>query len=262
MIPFNDLKVTYLELKQELNEAKAPVFSSGWFIGGPEVDQFEEEYATYCGAKHTVGVANGLDALHLAMRSMNVRLGDEVVVPSNTYIATWLSVSQCGDAVAWSFYPGKNLGTMGDGSAVTSNDAQLADSIRVLRNYGSRVKYVNEIQGYNSRLDPLQAAIVRMKLTYLDDWTEPAWHLYLVQHQQRDALRKALADAGVCTLIHYPIPPHLQVAYGNLVLGKGGMPISERMHEVVLNLPISPNMRLEPAIQVLTVCREALKTAL
>jgi len=262
MIPFNDQKATYLELKQELNEAIARVVSSGWFIGGPEVDQFEEEYATYCVANHAVGVANGLDALHLAMHSMDLRPGDEVMVPSNTYLAIWLAVSQCGDAVACSFYLGKNLGTMGDGSAVTSNNAQLADSIRVLRNYGSRVKYVNKVQGYNSRLDPLQAAIVRVKLAYLDDWTEPAWHLYLVQYQQRDALRKALADAGVCTLIHYPIPPHLQVAYGNLVLGKGGMPISERTHEVVLNLPISPSMKLEPAIQVVTVCREVLKTAL
>lgn len=367
MIPFLDLKAPYLELKQELDEAIARVVSSGWFIGGPEVDQFEEEYATYCGATHAVGVANGLDALHLALRAMDVGPGDEVIVPSNTYIATWLAVSQCGatpvpvepdartynidpalieaainprtkvvlpvhlygqpadmdpilaiarkhglrvledgaqahgarykskrlgahgDAVAWSFYPGKNLGAMGDGGAVTTNDAQLADRIRVLRNYGSRVKYVNEVQGYNSRLDPLQAAIVRVKLAHLDDWNarrsaiaaryqqgltdcglilphvpdwaEPAWHLYVVQHPQRDALQKALADAGVGTLIHYPIPPHLQGAYGDLGLGKGEMPISERMHEVVLSLPMSPSMKLEQAIQVITTCREALKTA-
>ena len=248
MIPFLDLKSPYLELKQELDEAIARVVSSGWFVGGDECDQFEAEYATYCGATHAVGVANGLDALHLALRAMDVGPGDEVIVPSNTYIATWLAVSQCGatpvpvepdartynidpalieaaitprtkvilpvhlygqpadmdpilaiarkhglrvledgaqahgarykgqrlgahgDAVAWSFYPGKNLGAMGDGGAVTTNDAQLADRIRVLRNYGSRVKYVNEVQGYNSRLDPLQAAILRVKLAHLDEW--------------------------------------------------------------------------------------------
>jgi dTDP-4-amino-4,6-dideoxygalactose transaminase len=222
--------------------------ASGYYIGGPEVEAFEAEYAKYCGATHCVGVANGLDALHLALRAMDVGPGDEVIVPSNTYIATWLAVSQCGatpvpvepdartynidpalieaaitprtkvilpvhlygqpadmdpilaiarkhglrvledgaqahgarykgqrlgahgDAVAWSFYPGKNLGAMGDGGAVTTNDAQLADRIRVLRNYGSRVKYVNEVQGTNSRLDPLQAAILRVKLAHLDEW--------------------------------------------------------------------------------------------
>ena len=238
MIPFLDLKSPYQELKAELDEAIARVVGSGWFILGPEVDAFEADYATYCGAAHCVGVACGLDALHLALRAMGVGPGDEVLVPSNTYIATWLAVSQCGatpvpvepdertynidpdrieaaitprtkvfcrclygqpadmdpilaiarkhglrvledaaqahgarykgerigahgDAVAWSFYPGKNLGAMGDGGAVTTNDPQLADRIRVLRNYGSRVKYVNEVQGYNSRLDPLQAAILR-----------------------------------------------------------------------------------------------------
>ena len=223
MIPFLDLNAPYLELKQELDEAIARVVSSGLFIGGGEVDQFEEDYATYCGANHAIGVANGLDALHLALRSLDVGPGDEVIVPSNTYIATWLAVSQCGatpvpvepdlrtfnidstlieaaitkrtkvilpvhlygqpadldpimaiarkhglrvledgaqahgasykgnrvgahgDAVAWSFYPGKNLGAMGDGGAVTTNDTQIADRLRVLRNYGSRVKYVNEI---------------------------------------------------------------------------------------------------------------------
>src|SRR6516165_5390315 len=248
MIPFLDMKAPYLELKRELDEAIARVVGSGWFIGGGEVEQFETEYAAYCGAAHCVGVANGLDALYLALRAMDVGPGDEVIVPSNTYIATWLAVSRCdaipvpvepdeqtfnidparieaaitprtrvilpvhlygqpsdldpilaiahkyrlrvledgaqahgarykarrlgahGDAVAWSFYPGKNLGAMGDGGAVTTNDAQLADRIRVLGNYGSRVKYVNEVQGVNSRLDPLQAAILRVKLAHLDQW--------------------------------------------------------------------------------------------
>ena len=363
MIPFLDLKAPYLELKQELDEAIARVVSSGWFIGGAEVDQFEAEYATYCGANHAVGVANGLDALHLALRAMDVGPGDEVIVPSNTYIATWLAVSQCGatpvpvepdartynidparieaaitprtkvilpvhlygqsadmhpilaiarkhglrvledgaqahgarykgqrlgahgDAVAWSFYPGKNLGAMGDGGAVTTNDVQLADRIRVLRNYGSRVKYVNEVQGYNSRLDPLQAAILRVKLAHLDkwnarrsaiaaqyqqdlvscgltlphvpDWAEPAWHLYVVLNPQRDALQKSLADVGVGTLIHYPIPPHLQGAYADLGLSKGKFPIAERIHNEVLSLPMSPSMTMEQASQVIVACREA-----
>jgi dTDP-4-amino-4,6-dideoxygalactose transaminase len=346
MIPFLDLKAPYLELKQELDEAIARVVSSGWFIGGPEVDQFEAEYAAYCGATHAVGVANGLDALHLALRAMDVGPGDEVIVPSNTYIATWLAVSQCGatpvpvepdartfninpslieaaitprtkvilpvhlygqpadmdpilaiarkhslrvledgaqahgarykgqrlgahgDAVAWSFYPGKNLGAMGDGGAVTTNDPHIADRLRVLRNYGSRVKYVNEVQGYNSRLDTLQAAILRVKLAHLDewnarrtgiaqryqqdllgsgltlphvpDWAEPVWHLYVVQHPQRNALQQALTDASVGTLIHYPIPPHLQQAYAHANWAQGALPMAERMADEVLSLPMGP----------------------
>lgn len=346
MIPFLDLKAPYLELKEEIDEAIARVVSSGWFIGGPEVDQFEAEYATYCGAAHAVGVANGLDALHLALRAMDVGPGDEVIVPSNTYIATWLAVSQCGatpvpvepdartfnidpalieaaitprtkvilpvhlygqpadmdpilaiarkhglrvledgaqahgarykgqrlgahgDVVAWSFYPGKNLGAMGDGGAVTTNDPQIADRLRVLRNYGSRVKYVNEVQGYNSRLDPLQAAILRVKLAHLDewnarrtgiarryqqgllgsgltlphvpDWAEPVWHLYVVQHPQRNALQQALTHAGVGTLIHYPIAPHRQQAYAHAGWMQGSLPLAERMADQVLSLPMGP----------------------
>jgi len=363
MIPFLDLKAPYVELKQELDEAIARIVSSGWFNGGGEVDQFEVEYATYCGTNHAIGVANGLDALHLALRAMDVGPGDEVIVPSNTYIATWLAVSQCGampvpvepdpltynidpmlieaaitkrtkvilpvhlygqpadldpimaiarkhglrvledgaqahgarykgnrlgahgDAVAWSFYPGKNLGAMGDGGAVTTNDTQIADRLRVLRNYGSRVKYVNEIQGYNSRLDPLQAAILRVKLSKLDewnarrnsiaqhyqknlvncdvtlphipDWAAPVWHLYVVRSPQRDALQKELADAGVSTLIHYPIPPHLQGAYANLNFKIGTFPISEGMHSEVLSLPIGPNMTLQDANTVNAAVRAA-----
>ena len=363
MIPFLDLKAPYLELKQELDETIARVVSSGWFVGGGEVDQFEEDYATYCASNYAIGVANGLDALHLALRAMDVGPGDEVIVPTNTYIATWLAVSQCGatpvpvepdlrtfnidptlieaaitkrtkvilpvhlygqpadldpiiaiarkhglrvledgaqahgasykgnrvgahgDAVAWSFYPGKNLGAMGDGGAVTTNDTQIADRLRVLRNYGSRVKYVNEIQGYNSRLDPLQAAILRVKLAKLNewntrrnriaqryqknlvncnvtlphipDWAEPVWHLYVVRHPERDALQKELANAGVGTLIHYPIPPHLQGAYANLNLKTGTFPISEGMHNEVLSLPIGPNMTLQDADAVIAAVRAA-----
>ncbi len=366
MIPFLDLKAPYLELKQELDEAIARVVSSGWFIGGPEVEQFEADYAAYCGVSRTVGVANGLDALHLALRAMDVGPGDEVIVPSNTYIATWLAVSQCGatvvpvepiartynidsarieaaittrtkvilpvhlygqpadldpilaiarkhglkvledgaqahgakykgkrlgahgDAVAWSFYPGKNLGAMGDGGAVTTNDAQLADRIQVLRNYGSRVKYVNEVQGYNSRLDPLQAAILRVKLAHLDawnarrsaiaaqyqrgleectlvlpnvpGWADPVWHLFVVRNSKRDRLQKMLSEAGIATMIHYPIPPHMQEAYASLGFIKGAFPISEIIHEEVLSLPIFPSMSNEQASHVITVCCNALVT--
>lgn len=356
MIPFLDLKAPYFELKEELDAAIARVLGSGWFIGGPEVDRFEEEYARYCSARHAVGVANGLDALHLALRALDVGSGDEVIVPSNTYIATWLAVSQCGatpvpvepdertynidpalieraitprtkvilpvhlygqpadmdpilaiarrhglrvledgaqahgarykgqrlgahsDVVAWSFYPGKNLGAMGDGGAITTNDPQIADRVRVLRNYGSRVKYVNEVKGYNSRLDPLQAAVLSVKLRYLDEWNarrrviadsyasglaglglalpyvpkwaEVAWHLYVVRHAQRDRLQQALHAQQVGSLIHYPIPPHLQGAYRELGMEQGSLPLSERMHREVLSLPMSPSMSLEEAAQV------------
>ena len=184
-----------------------------------------------------------------------------------------------GDAVAWSFYPGKNLGAMGDGGAVTTNDAQLADRIRVLGNYGSRVKYVNEVQGVNSRLDPLQAAILRVKLAHLDqwnarrrtiaqryqrylagcelklphvpDWAEPVWHLYVVRHPNRDALQNALSEAGMGTLIHYPMPPHLQEAYRQSGWAPGLFPIAERMGREVLSLPIGPHLRPDQADAVI-----------
>ena len=349
MIPFLNMKAPYEELRTELNEAIQRVASSGWFILGPEVDAFEEDYARYCGAAHCVALANGLDALHLALRAMGIRPGDEVIVPSNTYIATWLAVSQCGatpvpvepvegtynidparieaaitsrtkvvlpvhlygqpadmdailavarrhglqvledgaqahgarykgtrigahgDAVAWSMYPGKNLGAMGDAGAVTTNDATLADRIRVLRNYGSRVKYVNEVQGFNSRLDPIQAAVLRVKLRYLDAWNmrrarvaavyeaqlnhaavihpqvpawaEPAWHLYVIRHPRRDELHAALKEAGIDTLIHYPIPPHSQQAYAGTGLITGDFPLAEGMAAELLSLPIGPHIR-------------------
>lgn len=347
MIEFLDLKAPYLELKEELDQAIFRVVSSGWFIGGPEVEQFEVDYAKYCGATHAIGVANGLDALHLALRAMDVGPGDEVIVPSNTYVATWLAVSQCGatpvpvepnpatynidpelieaaitsrtkvilpvhlygqpadldpiiaiarshglkvledgaqahgarykgkrlgahgDAVAWSFYPGKNLGAMGDGGAITTNDEKIADRVRVLRNYGSRIKYVNEVKGYNSRLDPLQAAVLSVKLKYLDewnmrraeiaqvylselsgadillpqvsDWSEPVWHLFVVRHAQRDRLQKKLSEAGVGTLIHYPIPPHLQQAYAGLSFAEDSFPLATQIAREVLSLPMGPH---------------------
>lgn len=347
-IPFLDLRAAYLALQPEIDAAIARVLASGHYILGPEVEAFEAQFAAYCQAQHAIGLANGLDALHLALRAMDVGPGDEVIVPSNTYIATWLAVSQCGatpvpvepdartynidpalievaitprtkvilpvhlygqpadldpilaiarkhglrvledaaqahgarykgqrlgahgDAVAWSFYPGKNLGAMGDGGAVTTNDAQLADRIQVLRNYGSRVKYVNEVHGYNSRLDPLQAAILRVKLAHLDDWNvrrctiaaiyqqglvgcgltlpfvpdwaEPAWHLFEVLHPQRDAVLKHLAEAGIGALIHYPIPPHMQQAYAAPGDVQGQFPIAEHIANHCLSLPLGPHL--------------------
>ena len=175
-----------------------------------------------------------------------------------------------GDAVAWSFYPGKNLGALGDGGAVTTDDPELAERIRVLRNYGSRAKYVNEVQGYNSRLDPIQAAALRVKLKYLDewnarrsaiakqyldglkdadlilpsvpDWAEPVWHLFVIRHTRRDELQEHLADAGIGSLIHYPIPPHKQQAYSDLGFAPDAFPIAESIHREVLSLPIGPHL--------------------
>ena len=346
-VPFLDLGAAYCELQSDIDTAVTCSLASGYYIGGPEVDAFENEFAAYCNANYAVGVANGMDALHLALRAMSVGPGDEVIVPSNTYIATWLAVSQCGatpvpvepdartynidpalieasitprtkvilpvhlygqpadldpilsiarkyglkvledgaqahgarykgqrlgahgDVVAWSFYPSKNLGAMGDAGAVTTNDAQLADRIRVLRNYGSRVKYVNEVQGYNSRLDPLQAAVLRVKLAHLNewnirrsalaaeyqiglvghgfilpyvpDWAEPVWHLYVVQHTQRDVLQKVLAGCGINTQIHYPIPPHRQKAYEHMPCSQKHLPLAESLAGRVLSLPIGPH---------------------
>ncbi len=247
-VPFLDLSSPYTELKEELDAAYLRVMGSGWYILGREVQAFEEEFAAYCGAEHCVGVGNGLEALHLILRAYGIGEGDEVIVPANTYIATWLAASYAGarpvpvepdertynldaglveaaitprtraiiavhlygqpadmdpinevasryglkviedaaqahgarykgrpagalgDAAGFSFYPGKNLGAVGDGGAVVTDDAVLADGVRVLRNYGSRVKYHNEVRGFNSRLDELQAALLRVKLTRLDEW--------------------------------------------------------------------------------------------
>jgi dTDP-4-amino-4,6-dideoxygalactose transaminase len=357
-IPFLDLKATYLELQPEIDEAVKRVLDSGWYIFGEEVDAFEKEYAAYCEAKHCVGVANGLDALHLGLLALGVGAGDEVIVPSNTYIATWLAVSQCGatpvpvepdeatynidplrieaaitprtkvilpvhlygqpadmdpilsiakkhglkvledgaqahgarykgkrigshgDVVAWSFYPGKNLGAYGDGGAITTDDPEIAEKIRVLGNYGSRVKYENDICGFNSRLDPIQAAALRVKLKVLDswnarrstiasqyqtelvnaeltlpyvpEWAEPVWHLYVVQHPQRDVLQKRLGDAGIGTLIHYPIPPHLQQAYASVGFVKGQFPIAEQIANQCLSVPIGPQLQIEEAEVVIS----------
>lgn len=356
-IPFLDLKSQHDELRQELRQAFERVLDSGWYILGKEVSAFESEFASYCGTKYCVGVANGLEALHLILRGYGIGEGDEVIVPSNTYIATWLAVSYAGakpvpvepdpatynidplrieaaitsrtkallvvhlygqpadmdpinniakkyglkvvedvaqahgarykgrrtgnlcDAAGFSFYPGKNLGAIGDAGAITTNDTALAEKISVLRNYGSKIKYHNEVKGYNSRLDELQAAFLRVKLPKLDEWnlhrseiaeiytsklksmpdvicpkvlhgTEPVWHLYVVQVNNRDKVMQALAAHGVGTLIHYPIPPHLQPAYSDAGYLPGAYPIAEKMAASVLSLPMWPHMTEEQTVSV------------
>lgn len=349
-VRFGDLAALHLPLREELDAAYKRVMDKGWFITGEELETFECEFATYCRAKHAIGVANGLEALHLLLRGYDIGAGDEVIVPANTFIATWLAVSQAGarpvpvepdpftynidparveerisprtraiiavhlygqmadmsalrgiadrhglrliedaaqahgatahgvvagsagDAAGFSFYPGKNLGALGDGGAVTTNDAGLADKIRLLRNYGSRVKYRHEIAGYNSRLDEMQAAFLRVKLRYLDDWNlqrreqaaaytrglsglpglvlplvpdwaVPVWHLYVVRTAQREALQAWLDEGGIDTQVHYPIPPHLQGAYRDSgIVAAGSLPLSERLHREVLSLPIGAHL--------------------
>ena len=347
-IPFLDLKAPYQELQTELDEAYQRVMTSGWYILGKEVEAFEQEFAAYSGVKHCIGVGNGLEALHLILRAYGIGAGDEVIVPANTYIATWLAVSYAGalpipvepeertynlapelieraitpktkailvvhlygqpadmdpintlarkhglkviedaaqahgamyrgrragslgDAAGWSFYPGKNLGALGDAGAVTTDDGGLAGNIRMLRNYGSEVKYHNLAKGFNSRLDEFQASFLRVKLKYLDEWNarrahlaelycellkdtglvvpfvpadrKAAWHLFVVRTREREALQEYLQANGIGTLIHYPVPPHLQPAYRELGLPAGSFPISERIHSEVLSLPMGPHL--------------------
>jgi dTDP-4-amino-4,6-dideoxygalactose transaminase len=361
-VPFLDLRAAYLEHKEKIDEAILQVLDSGSYILGKEVDAFEEEFAEYLGVKHCIGVSNGLEALHLALRALGAGPGDQVIVPGNTYIATWLAVSSTGampvavepdahtcnidpdrieaaitphtrgiipvhlygqpadmdpildvarrynlwiledaaqahgarykgkrvgglgDAAGWSFYPGKNLGAFGDGGAITTNNSELADHLRVLRNYGSRIKYFNEIKGFNCRLDAIQAAILRIKLRSLDRWNErrraiadwygrelrdtglvlplvPEWvdhvyHLYVTRCPQRNALQQYLKEVGIGTLIHYPVPPHLQSAYRELGMTEGSLPVTEKIHSEVLSLPIGPHLSQEEVEVVVQAVRD------
>mgnify|MGYP000987252704 CR=1 FL=1 len=349
-VAFLDLKAGYIEIKDELDAAYQRVMDSGWYILGAELEAFESEFAAYCGVSYCVGVGNGLEALHLILRAYGIGPGDEVIVPANTYIATWLAVSQCGarpvavepvestynidparieaaitsrtraimpvhlygqtaamdevnaiaaryelkvvedgaqghgalykgrragslgDAAGFSFYPGKNLGAFGDGGAVVTSDQDLVKKIKALRNYGSQIKYHNEVKGYNSRLDEMQAAFLRVKLGKLDDWNErrrslaerylqyldpdyytlpvvpewaePVWHIFAVRSTRRDVVLQHLADRGIGAMIHYPVPPHLQPAYAELKIGPGAYPISEMIHRQVFSLPLWPQMSL------------------
>jgi dTDP-4-amino-4,6-dideoxygalactose transaminase len=358
---FLDLRETYLEIKDELDAATHRVMDSGWYILGREVQAFEEEFAAYCGVKHCVGVGNGLEALQLILRAYGVGAGDEVIVPSNTYIATWLAVSGAGatvvpvepvertfnldparieaaitertkailpvhlygqtaemeainevarkhrlkviedaaqahgatfngkragalgDAAGWSFYPTKNLGAYGDAGAITTDDEALAHEVRLLRNYGAREKYYNDVKGVNSRLDEMQAALLRVRLRHLDEWNqrreriaaiysealrdtelllplvaegaEAVWHLFVVRSRERDRLQQHLKAQAVQTLIHYPVPPHLQQAYADLEIEAGAYPISEAIHREVLSLPMGPHLHESHAHRVVEALR-------
>lgn len=360
-VKFLDLKTPHIELREELNQAFNDVIDSGWYITGKQLELFEQEFAEYSGAKYCIGVGNGLDALHLILKAYEIGAGDEVIVPSNTFIATWLAVSYTGatpipvepdiathnidvnkiaaaitprtkaimavhlygqtalmeeinaiakplgikviedsaqahgakyndkiagslaDAAGFSFYPGKNLGAIGDGGAVTTNDAELAEKIKILRNYGSRKKYKHEVAGFNSRLDELQAAFLRVKLKKLEGWNirrreianiylrelantnlilpeiarycTPVWHLFVVRSASRNLFKEHLEKAGIETVIHYPTAPHLQKAYLDLKISRGSLPIAEQLQEEILSLPIYPQMTNEQVYEVIAACK-------
>ena len=364
MIPFLDLKAINAQYRDELVDACTRVIDSGWYIGGSELEQFEQQFATYCGTKYAIGVANGLDALILTLRAWKelgkLKDGDEVIVPSNTYIASILAISannltpilvepclnsfnidpkeietaitsrtkailpvhlygqladmpaimaiakrhellvledsaqahgaflydrragSWGDASGFSFYPGKNLGALGDAGAITTSDKELANTLRALRNYGSHEKYKNLFQGVNSRLDEIQAAMLNVKLNHLDNEiahrrkvanaylegisnkaiilptkendSAHVWHVFVIRCERRDELQKYLADNGVQTLIHYPVPPHQQPAYKEW--NELSYPIAEEIHAEVLSLPIGPTMTLEEMKIVVELCNK------
>jgi len=351
-IPFLDLKSQYQELKDEFDIAFHRVMDSGWYILGEEVDEFEKEYASYCGVQFCIGVGNGLDALHLILRAYGIGHHDEVIVPANTYIASWLAITYAGakpvpvepdlntynidasriiprityntraimpvhlygqptimdeiweiaekyglkiiedsaqthgglykgrmagnlgHSAGFSFYPSKNLGAFGDAGCILTNDIDIAKKTRIFRNYGSRNKYYNDVKGFNSRLDPLQAAFLRVKLRHLDEWnqrrskiatlylnklsnipdlilpkvapsTTHVWHIFVIRHPKRDQLQEFLKHNGIDTLIHYPIPPHLSKAYKDLGYKIGDFPITESIANTVLSLPIGPHLSQE-----------------
>lgn len=361
-VPFLDVRAAYRELQEAIDASVRRIFENGHYVLGEEITHFEREFAAYVGAQHCVGIGSGLDALHLALRAMGIGAGDEVIVPANTYIATWLAISHAGativpvdpdertynmtpdrveeaitsktkailpvnlygqpaplahlnklaeekgllllqdasqahgarsgesplgaigTAAAWSFYPTKNLGALGDAGAVTTNDKELAERLRCLRNYGATTKYENVERGWNSRLDPVQAAILRVKLKTLDDWNErrknlaelyltglahtelrlpqptlgttPAWHLFVVRTSKRDALLKHLGARGIGTGLHYPTPPHLQPAYRDLGFAPGNFPITEALAAEVLSLPMGPHLLSADAERVVDSVQE------
>lgn len=372
-VPFLDLRAGIAELADELDAAWKRVTRRGWFVLGEEVEQFEEAFASYVGVRHCVGVGNGFDALRLALCAMGIGPGDEVLVPSNTYVATWLAVSDVGatpvpvepdrrtfnidptrcdeaitprtkavlpvhlyglpadmgpiasmarrnglgvledaaqahgaaigprrvgsfgHAAAWSFYPSKNLGALGDAGAITTDDEALAVQLRALRNYGSLIKNRNEVLGANSRLDELQAAVLTVKLGHLDEWNRrragvaerylaaidgrsvvlphippgmtPAWHLFVVQCDRRDALRQRLAELGVETNVHYPTPPYRQPAYASLASESGRVTgqqearapsVSDDLHRRVLSLPMGPHLSHEQVDGAICALQRAL----
>lgn len=353
-VPFVSFEPMHTELRKELDAAYTRVMDSNYFIQGKECKLFEEEFATYCGAKCCIGVANGLDALYLILRAMEIGIGDEVIIPSNTFIATALAVSYAGatpvfvepeikyynidvqkieaavtnktkaiiavhlqgraadmdginkvakkhrlrviedaaqahgttykgkrvgtlsDAAGFSFYPGKNLGALGDGGCVVTNNEELAEKVRALGNYGSDYKYHHIYRGNNSRLDEMQAAFLRVKLPYLDKWNEDRrriarrylseitnpqiilppdvseiydhiYHVFVVRCKERDKLEAYLNENGIATVKHYPVPIHLQGAYADLGIKEGDLPIAEEISKTVLSLPMYYGMT-EPEI--------------
>ena len=356
MIPFAELKPQYLAIKNAIDAAVAEVFDSGWFILGKQCAAFEEEFAAYHGGGHAVGCASGTDAIHLALRAVGVKPGDEVITAANTCVPTVCGIAASGarpvfadvsentltldpeslrraitprtravvpvhlyghacdmdtildvartheinvvedcaqahgalykgktcgtfgDAAAFSFYPSKNLGAYGDGGAVLTHDADVAQRVRMLRNYGEESRYRSVTEGFNSRLDEIQAAILRVKLRHLDAWNaarreradrygsalrdcavtlprEAEWatsnyHLFVVRSPERDALREHLQHAGVGTQIHYPTPLHLQPAYAHLGYRKGDFPVSERACNEVLSLPMYPELPMHTVEQI------------
>lgn len=366
MIPFLDLKNINQQYRTKLIEACTRVIDSGWYIGGNELEKFEQNFAEYCGTEFAIGVANGLDALILTLRAWKelgkLKDGDEVIVPSNTYIASILAITannlepvlvepdiktynidilkieeaitvrtkvilpvhlygqladmpaimeiankhnllvledsaqshgatvngkkagNWGDASGFSFYPGKNLGALGDAGAITTNDSELANMLKALRNYGSHEKYKNLVKGVNSRLDEIQAAMLDVKLQFLDQETQHrrqiaqvyfnginnplielpkiqseaidnqqhVWHLFVIRTEHREALQQYLTEQGIQTLIHYPIPPHKQQAYKKW--NDLSYPISEQIHAEVLSLPIGPTLSMEEAKKVIQLC--------
>lgn len=364
MIKFLDLQKINSLHKKDLLNAFNRVLDSGWYIMGEELKQFENDFAKYCGTKHAIGVANGLDALILIIRAYKelgfMKDGDEILVPSNTYIASILSISannlipvlvepdintynldpllleakitaktkailpvhlygslcdmeninkialkynlkviedcaqahgahfnfrkagNLGNAAAFSFYPGKNLGALGDAGAITTNDIELANCIRALLNYGSHIKYQNLYKGFNSRLDELQAAFLNVKLKYLDSETEirrtvakrylnkicnpkiilpkvteelsHVWHLFVIRTHNRNDLQKYLTEHEIQTVIHYPIPPHKQDAYSEW--NNKVYPISEAIHDTIISLPLSPIMTDEEVIKIINIINE------
>jgi dTDP-4-amino-4,6-dideoxygalactose transaminase len=333
-IPFLELKPAYLELKDEFDAAYHRVMDSGWYLLGRELEAFESEFAQYCGVKHCLGVGNGLDAIHLILRGYDIGPGDEVIVPSHTFIASWLGVTFAGatpvpvdvNRQTYNLDPSliqaaitprtkailpvhlcgqpadmdpileiarrHNLKVIeDDAGAVTTNDPTLAARLTRLRNYGSIIKYQHEEPGLNSRMDELQAAFLRVKLRHLDEWNarrrkiaeyylsqlstlkgelglpyvpswaEAIWHLFVIRHPKRDALQQRLTQAGIGSLIHYPVPPHRSGAYSTLRSPNSALwqlPIADELASTVLSLPIGPQLLAEQASQVVAGVKRAL----
>jgi len=361
-IPFLSFSVTNKIIKKEIVSAFENFFDASWYILGESVKSFENQYAAYNQVSHCIGVSNGLDALHISLRALNIGKGDEVIVPSNTFIATVLAISYVGatpvfvepridsynicpdnieaaitpktkaiipvhlygqacemEAImkiavrhnlyviednaqaqgatyngklcgswghinATSFYPGKNLGALGDAGAITTNNLQLANAARKFRNYGSQEKYFNEVVGYNNRLDECQAAFLSVKLKYLESWTEErrqiaswynealegvgdlvlpslskgathVYHLYVIRTGDRDRLQQYLAQNSIGSLIHYPVPPHLQKAYESLEYKQGDFPIAEKISETCLSLPLWPGLERKSVERIAAVLK-------